>query len=274
MSREDLMLSESECTTFHTDGVIALSVPSSVLELQRSFLKEVCLWLAHWGEFDTTPENLIEDLVAAARDNRELVARLYRVCRRFVSAKRLACHPYFVNVAQILMKTQLVSCCNFVSVRFDLPYESKYLSYVHQDFLYIQGSLNGITIWMPFSDIALDMGPPSFVPGSQKWGVLKVKPSSVDGKGGEPYTIAETDRIQEADFVRREISAAQALVFHTLLVHRSEPNASKNARLSIQLRFDDLLETTSFAKNYPEGLFLGESPSKTFPEFVVRPRQE
>ena len=122
---------------------------------------------------------------------------------------------------------------------------------------------------MPFSDIALDMGPPSFMPGSQKWGVLKVKPSWVGGKGGEPYTIAETDRIQEADFVSKEISGAQALVFHTLLVHRSEPNTSKNARLSIQLRFDDLLDTTSFGKNYPEGLFLGESPSKTYPEFVV-----
>ena len=131
--REDLMLTESECATFHTDGIIVLSVPPSVLELQRRFLDEVCLWLAHWGQFETTPENLIADLVIVEHDIRELVARLYRVCRRFASAKRLACHPYFVNVAQTLMKTQLVSCCNFVSVQFDLPYETKFLSHVHQE---------------------------------------------------------------------------------------------------------------------------------------------
>jgi ectoine hydroxylase-related dioxygenase (phytanoyl-CoA dioxygenase family) len=127
---------------------------------------------------------------------------------------------------------------------------------------------------MPFSDVDLDMGPPSFVPGSHKWGVLRMKPSRTDGKEGEPYVIADTDRIERADFVKRRISASQALVFHTLMVHRSEPNTAKKAKLSIQVRFDDLLDTTSFAKNYPEGMYLGQSPGKIYPEFVVRIGQE
>ena len=272
-SGETYISKEAERATFLKDGVIVLDLPSDVLQLQRSFLEEVCLWLDHWGGGHTTPEKLIEDLVTMASRNRELVGRLYTVCRRFVSAKRLASHPYLVNVAQRLMNTDLVSCCNFVSVRFDLPRESEFLSHVHQDFIYIQGSLNGITIWLPFSDISLNMGPPSFVPGSQQWGVLKVKPSFADGKEGEPYIVVDNDRLREAEFVKRGVSAAEALVFHTLLVHRSEPNTSKKARLSIQVRFDDLFDTTSFAKNYPEGLFLGDSPTKIFPEFVVRAPQ-
>jgi ectoine hydroxylase-related dioxygenase (phytanoyl-CoA dioxygenase family) len=269
MVKEEPLFTDHAAAAFDRDGIVTVGLPSGVLELQRSFLDEVCVWLLHFAQLNTDPDNVLEDLASAARRDRDLVARLYTVSRRFVSAKRLASHEYFVNLARSLMKTELVSCCNFVSVRFDFPREAKYLSDVHQDFPYIQGSLDGITVWLPFSDVDVDMGPPSFLHGSHKWGVLKVQPSWIDGKEGEPYRIGDTDRIGQADFVKTGISRSEALVFHTLTVHRSEPNTSKKVRVSAQLRFDDLLDTRSFMKNYPEGMYLGQLPSKAYPEFVI-----
>jgi len=61
------------------------------------------------------------------------------------------------------MGTPLVSCCTFVNVRIGLPTEEQYLTPFHQDFPYIQGSLNGITVWLPVFDTSLEMGPPAWL---------------------------------------------------------------------------------------------------------------
>lgn len=256
---------------YERDGLVKVHLPEDIAGLQKEFLRECCVWLAHFGGFKTTPEALPDDLVKIAKDNRQLLGRLYKIARRFPAAKRLACHPYFVRVAQNLMKTNLVSCCHLVNVRFDLPQESKYLLDTHQDFPYIQGSLNGLTVWLPFSDVTKDMGAPSFVLGSHRWGALKVKEYSlgeVGGSGGKSFEIIETKRLEKESFASGEIKSDTALVFHTLLVHRSEANISGRARVSVQLRFDDALNQVSFEKNYPEGLYLNNKLTETYPELV------
>ena len=62
--------------------------------------------------------------------------------------------------------------------------------------------------------------------------------------------------------------AGQALLFSTLLVHRSELNTTRRPRLNIQIRFDDALALESIERNYPEGLYLNDSFSSSYPEYV------
>lgn len=264
-------IGEKEIDTYEEDGLIKIRLPAVILDLRQKFLEEICLWLDHFGNFRATPETLSDDLVKIAKDDRQLVGRLYKISRRFPTTKQIASHPYFTTLAGVLMKTSLVSCCHLVNIRFDLPQESKYLLDAHQDFPYIQGSLNGLTIWLPFHDVKKDMGPPSFIIGSHRWGVLKSKEYSlaeVGGSGGRSFKIIETGRLDREKFVSEEINSDAALVFHTLLVHRSETNISERARISIQLRFDDALNQISFGKNYPEGLYLNNKLVETYPEFV------
>jgi ectoine hydroxylase-related dioxygenase (phytanoyl-CoA dioxygenase family) len=252
-------------------GILRLKLPDSAVELCREFIAEASAWLQATGNAVSVPFELATALPAIAKQDRLLVARLYKVARRFPSVKRLACDPWLAKVSSQLMGTRLTSCCHFVNVRIDLPGEEKYLLPPHQDFPYIQGSLNGVTWWIPYAATPFQVGPPSWIPGSHKLGVLNVDEfdyESTGSSGGRSFRIVESEQFKDADFVREPVAFGEALVFSTLLLHRSEPNTSESARINIQVRFDDALAQESYVRNYPEGLYLGDAFSKNYPEYV------
>ena len=55
----------------------------------------------------------------------------------------------------------------------------------------------------------------------------------------------------------------EVALFSTLLIHRSEQNNSEKVK-EIWARFDDALSSESYNKNYPEGLYLGDSFKNLF----------
>jgi ectoine hydroxylase-related dioxygenase (phytanoyl-CoA dioxygenase family) len=259
--------------TFAKNGIISIALPADVDSLRQQFIREMCFWLERIAKVAATPGNLSTELVALAGRDRALVGKLYKVSRRFPSVRQLASHSWFVALAGRLMNTELVSCCTFVNVRIDLPQEERYLTPIHQDFPYIQGSLNAVTFWIPFFDTTLPMGPPSWIPGSHKWGVLKVEEFGQDQtgrSGAKSFRVVDEPRIvRDFQFVNEAVPAGTALALSTLLVHRSEPNRTRLARLNVQLRFDDVFAPESLARNYPDGLYLGESFGASYPEYIV-----
>lgn len=267
------LLSASAIEAYARDGIASIALPKEVDALRHQFIDETCLWLKLVASVDASPDDLSKKLVALAKRDRPLVGKLYKVSRRFPSVRQLSSHPWLIAAAAQLMKSQLVSCCTFVNVRIDLPEEGRFLTPIHQDFPYIQGSLNGVTFWIPFFDTPLNLGPPSWIPGSHKWGVLKVEEYSSDktgASGAKSFRVVDEEKVtRESQFSNAPVPAATALAFSTLLVHRSEPNNTDLARLNVQLRFDDILAAESIAKNYPDGLYLGENFGKSYPEHVV-----
>ena len=265
-------LSDKQLAEYHAEGILRLPLPRETKLLCNEFLKEMSIWLEKMGNTTIHPEDLPARLPELAVKDRALIAKLYKVSRRFPAAKRIASDHWLADVAAQLMGVPMVSCCHFVNVRIDLPGEEKYLLPPHQDFPYIQGSLNGVTWWIPFSDTPIDVGPPSWIPGSHKLGMLKVEEIDYEktGKsGGRSFQIAGTNRFANAKYKHEPVARGEALVFDTLLLHRSEPNRSVLARVNIQVRFDDPFARESFERNYPEGLYLGDSLTKTYPEYVL-----
>ena len=171
------------------------------------------------------------------------------------------------------MKTAFASCCPFTNVRIDLPGEDKYLLPLHQDFPYIQDSMNGITWWIPFMTVPISAGPPTFVCGSHNLGILRVKEfdyESTGQSGGKSFRIDNEEQFSNNVYAESiPVNFGEAIAFSTLLVHRSEFNLSKLARITLQLRFGDPFSQDSFDRNYPEGLYLGNSFYKSYPEFVI-----
>jgi hypothetical protein len=265
-------ISESLIEKYNSDGILILDLPESIKELQTLFFKEVSGWLKLMGNIDVAPENVPAMLPEIAAKDRTLVARLYKISRRFLSVKRMAVDPWLADVSKQLMHAPLASSCHFVNIRIDLPGEEKYLLPPHQDFPYIQGSLNAVTWWIPFLDTSLEMGPPSWIEGSQKLGVQKVKYNDYEStgqSGGRSFELCEQERFKDEDYTHAAVMRGKCLVFHTLLIHRSEPNQTDKARINLQVRFDDATAPESFSRNYPEGLFLGDSFSKHYPEYTV-----
>lgn len=267
------MLSALELEKYQSEGIIKVKLSSEVIALKKQLADQIAEWLFHWGKHKVDPTDLNSGLQQIALVDRAMIGKLYKVSRRFPAAKALACSSSFVEISKQAMNTNLVSCCNFVCVRIDLPTEDKYMLPVHQDFPYIQGSENGLTFWTSLGDTDLEMGPPSFLPESHKFGVLKVQEkdlSSTYGKnGGSTIEIVAQNELKSEEFRNVRVMQDEALLFSTLLVHKSEPNLSQRARVSLQLRFDDMTCESSFNRNYPDGLYLGNSFKSNYSEHVV-----
>ncbi len=262
-------LLEGQLSDYERDGICLVDLPSDVDELRRKMIREMSEWVASVSRAVGETEDFPDAIVRLAKLDRRAVGKLYKISRRFPAARQLACHPWFVGLAQSVMGTNLVSCCTFVNVRIDLPEEERFLLPIHQDFPYIQGSLNGVTLWLPLFDTDLRQGPPSWIKGSHKWGVLPVREEKSPGSGAKSFSIANADEIAARhQFESASVKAGQALLFSTLLVHRSELNTTDRPRLNLQLRFDDVLASESIERNYPEGLYLNDSFSSSYPEYV------
>jgi hypothetical protein len=265
-------LSPAELSCYNEDGILILAAPSSIQDLQQQFLGECCLFLKKWKKMQVFPADLPSVLATLSQTDRETVGKLYKVSRRFPSVKQLAANPFFVSLAARIMNTSLVSCCNYVNVRMDFPGEKKYLVPLHQDFPYIQGSLNGVTFWLPFHSLESEHGIPSVIKRSHKQGVHKVIEYTLDeikGSGAKSFELANQNEYDESQFTTlSNLQSNQFLALDTCLLHRSNVNRHTEARLSVQLRFDDMFNNESFGRNYPEGLYLGDRLKDTYPEFI------
>jgi len=257
---------------YRRNGILRVTLPPEITGLFAEFCDDIVVWVKHFLGRDLNPAALPLELTRLAREERAVVAKLYKIARRFRSSKQIAAHQWLADASKQLMQTPTVSCCHFVNIRFDFPGEDKYLLPLHQDFPYIQGSLDGVTWWIPFFTCPLEQGPPSFIRGSHTQGMRKVKYSKLDavgGSGGKSFAITENLSHAEEDFTMLPLNQGEAFVFHTLLLHRSEVNTTDQARINIQVRFDDPLAAESYDRNYPEGLYLGDLLEKNFSEYVV-----
>lgn len=114
----------------------------------------------------------------------------------------------------------------------------------HQDWRSIQGSLDGVIVWVPFCDVGKDNYPLEIIPGSHRLGLL---PSAEDPFG---HRVAD-GVIDEAAFSPLEVSKGDAVFFSTFLVHRTGDKGGKNVRVAASFRFNNAAEPSFIARNYP-----------------------
>jgi ectoine hydroxylase-related dioxygenase (phytanoyl-CoA dioxygenase family) len=252
------------------EGIVKIKNPKKIISLKRKFLEDSLLFFKNFDESKftkkLTKDNFLNYLIKLRVRNRSLISTYYKVSRRFSSLRQLATCNYFIKLSKMAMKTKLVSICHFVAVRIDFFEEKKrgYLTEVHQDFPYIQGSLNGITIWTSLYDT---ISAPQYIPKSHKLGLLKY--SEKNRNGTQTLKIDKKYRFKEKDFESIRLKDNESIIFNTLLIHKSAKKTEKNPRISIQLRYDDITNKNSFAKNYPDGLYLHEQFKKNFKEFII-----
>ena len=111
----------------------------------------------------------------------------------------------------------------------------------HQDWPSNQGSLNGLTCWVPLVDVPEELGPLEVVPASHTFGSLPHQDVGV------PALIEEF-----WDWVPVPMHRGDVLFFSTFLVHRSGENKSDKIRFSTATRYNDLSEPSYIARNFPK----------------------
>lgn len=134
----------------------------------------------------------------------------------------------------------LMGCCN---MRYDVPRDARHLFDWHQDSIYLLGSLNAVTIWIPFGPVNEHHGSIEVVPGSHTQGIYPFKKIS-EKPVMENIPFLQRDLAIDYDVQETPVAVTGGLgdivVFNQMVLHRSTPNTSTRPRWTAQIRMSDL----------------------------------
>ena len=141
--------------------------------------------------------------------------------------------PFFVEISESLGISYPIPS-TLPIVRIDRPNEAKFLTPAHQDYWFSMLSDNSLSYWFPVFSLTEAMGYLQVVPKSHKQGLLPFKKWTNEN----PFCLS--DEIASSDYISVALQDDEVLVFSQLLVHKSAANLSQTARLTVQIRHNDL----------------------------------
>jgi hypothetical protein len=115
----------------------------------------------------------------------------------------------------------------------------------HQDWRSVQGSLDGLTLWLPLYDVGSGDFPLEVVPGSQRQGLL----DSVDDAFG--HRLADAAVPPDADFRALPMRRGDVAAFSGFLVHRTGTVGGDRVRIALSYRFNNAAEASYISRLYP-----------------------
>lgn len=115
----------------------------------------------------------------------------------------------------------------------------------HQDYRYIQGTVDAFTVWAPLGDCPGDLGGLEVLRGSQDRGLLPTITS--EGAGGLGVVTDPDD----PDWASTEYESGDVILFHSLTVHGARPNHRDKVRLSVDYRYQSAREPVVRASLHP-----------------------
>jgi phytanoyl-CoA hydroxylase len=130
----------------------------------------------------------------------------------------------------------------------------------HQDWRSVQGSLDGITIWLPLFDVTERDYPLEVVPASHRRGLL---PSAEHAFG---HCVAE-GYVDDSEFVTVPVARGDAIFFSGFLVHRTGTEGGDLARIALSYRFNNAAEPTFVERNYTDRYLYRAQNDLVFPDF-------
>lgn len=189
----------------------------------------------------------IFDACIAHEKKNEISRSFYELFPVSFSVMELLGHPFFTGISRSLDLAYPIPSTMPI-LRIDRPRESRYLTPAHQDYWYSFLSFNSLTYWFPMFPITEKMGHLLVVPGSHVNGNLPIRQWSDEN----PFALR--NEIELKKYVPVDLAENEVLVFSQYLIHRSGENRSDRARLTIQVRHNDLRTldklTTSFTPKH------------------------
>jgi phytanoyl-CoA hydroxylase len=127
----------------------------------------------------------------------------------------------------------------------------------HQDWPSTQGSINGITCWVPLLNVDKKLGPLELSPKTHLLGFLDFIDNGVPVLKSDDYS-----------YVSVPMSIGDALFFSNFTIHRSGINLKENKiRLSAHFRYDDFSENSFIERKYPHHRIDKRKEGILFPNF-------
>ena len=205
----------------------------TVLDLRRQILA-ICDKYGWLNRAAPLMDGVIDPVAANAMETfcgvgvtQEAYADVYKL----EAFHRLAQHPAVMNVMERLMgETVLPHPRNIARLMF--PIKANAPTPPHQDHVHIQGTQAVYTCWIPLGDTTESLGGLQVMRGTHTAGILPLFKS--EGAGGHAISVAGLS----GEWAHGDFAAGDALIFHSLTVHRSVPNQFPDrVRLSADFRY-------------------------------------
>lgn len=196
---------------------------------------------------DDSAETVHTDLQTLFRHDLKTYLATLTLCAKLVSLYELHVHPAvraFVEAIGLQVPVfQTAPVMHLMSQALKVP--DGYQGFgVHQDWPTLQGSLDTITLWIPFIDVDENLFTMDIIPGSHKAGLL-------------PYTrqnhIFEVDpgHYCEADFIPMVAKRGDIVFMSSFTIHRSSLRGDHRLRVSTSMRYENAAEPHFIARRYP-----------------------
>ena len=218
--------------TFAKQGYLLLKSfieREKILDIRRSIVKILAKrrWIVH------------------GNDNAEVLLPIHNMgtpeffacIQEIVMQERL--HELFHDVQILNFLSNILNDNVFVhprkTVRLTYPYRINKVDYVlpHQDFYYVKGEIDTLTLWIPLGDYSIKHGGLIINESSHKDGLLPVKPQS-DVR--YRCQVADID-IKKHLWKKTDYEMGDVLIMHSLTLHASGLNLNKEMRISTDARY-------------------------------------
>eukprot|EP01084_Bolivina_argentea_P303720 524444_1 len=114
----------------------------------------------------------------------------------------------------------------------------------HQDWIYIQGTKNVYTSWIPLDNTPKEMGPLSILIGSHKYDILPIVKCEGAGGMGIDDIFIENELINKKGCIwgTTDFNMGDVLLFNSYNVHKAMDNNSDKLRISCDFRYQPINE--------------------------------
>lgn len=164
-----------------------------------------------------------------------------------------------ISLSRLSTSTKLIKLLKKLGLRFPsintrplISFSSKYTSKkeihwkvpAHQDWPSVQGSLNGVTCWIPLIEMSENLGFLEIAKGSHKRGYIH---HSIDG-----VPFLNEEQVSMETFTPIKMKMGDVLIFNCFTIHRSGQNVTEDKiRLTTHFRYNDLNEKTFIKRKLP-----------------------
>jgi len=183
--------------------------------------------------------------VDLATENCKALGDVYEAIKQIPEFMQLVTSESNFRLFSSLRNTSMPGlAANSYGIRIDLPGDSKYRTFWHQDFHSQLRSLNGVVFWTPVVRVTSDLGPVQILDKSHLLGPVPTYDDNSDGRSG-PYSlrlVGEPELVQRFQTVEPLLNIGDLLLMDFNLIHCSGVNASNRGRWSIQFRLFDYLD--------------------------------
>jgi ectoine hydroxylase-related dioxygenase (phytanoyl-CoA dioxygenase family) len=263
-----------DAARFRRDGYLILKnlIPATVID---GCLEEIrAIFNAQAERFGVTPADSI-DMASLSRTMAGLIQRdipaylaAAKLAQHAISLHRMGCDETLVAPLRALgLQVPIISTrpvIFFMADALKIP-GGYHKTPPHQDWRSIQGSLDGVVAWVPFSSTDRFNYPLEVLPGSHQRGLLPTK-EDVFGHRVEETALPDTP------FTALEVERGDVVIFSCFLVHRTGEAGGALARFAASFRFNNAAEPSFVQRGYPNPYVYRPDMTILTPDFP-RPAQ-